>query len=102
MYYYEIVEQELVRLELIKWIKVDHNPGGSKDVTDALAWVVMNIVNEVKGSGLRMQMWWDPGELYGGNKALQQEAEIRKKQEHYQRLERITQKQTDAANKFGL
>ena len=35
--YYEHLERELVRLEIIKGDKVDHPPGSSKDVSDAVA-----------------------------------------------------------------
>lgn len=38
-YHHEILERELRRLELVNGIKVDHPPGGTKDVADGVAGV---------------------------------------------------------------
>jgi len=42
-YSYKPLQKEYQRLELIKGKKVDHSPGGSKDVCDAVAGVCYNI-----------------------------------------------------------
>ena len=41
--YYEPLDKELVKLELVRGVKVDHPIGGSKDCADAVAGVVYNI-----------------------------------------------------------
>lgn len=44
-YYFDgMLLYELGRLELIKGVKVDHPPGGSKDVADSLAGATMNLL----------------------------------------------------------
>lgn len=43
-----IVEREYMSLELIKTKKVDHPEGGSKDVTDALAGMILNVVKNAQ------------------------------------------------------
>lgn len=45
-YRYEPVLRECLGLELVQGSKVDHRPGGSKDVTDAVAAVVSQAVRE--------------------------------------------------------
>lgn len=42
-YFYEQLIKEYKRLELIKGKKIDHPPGGSKDVCDAVAGVCYNV-----------------------------------------------------------
>ncbi len=44
MYAYEPLLRELRRLELVRGVKVDHPPGGSKDVADAVAGAVSEAV----------------------------------------------------------
>jgi hypothetical protein len=44
MYAYEPLLRELRRLELMRGVKVDHPPGGSKDVADAVAGAVSEAV----------------------------------------------------------
>jgi hypothetical protein len=50
-YWYEPFIKEYKRLELVKGKKVDHPPGGSKDVADAVAGVCYNICARRKVSG---------------------------------------------------
>lgn len=45
IYYNEVLQRELLQLELIRGTKVDHINGWSKDLADAVAGVVQNIVN---------------------------------------------------------
>jgi len=55
-YYYEPLHKEYQRLELIKGKKVDHPPGGSKDVCDAVAGVCYNIAKYAEEyTGLRFE-----------------------------------------------
>ncbi len=56
MPYLEIVEKELIRLELIKGIKVDHPPGWSKDVADALAWCCFSVISKTPSWRLGLEM----------------------------------------------
>ncbi len=42
-YSYELLAKEYKRLELVRGKKVDHSPGGSKDVSDAVAGVCYNV-----------------------------------------------------------
>jgi hypothetical protein len=50
-YRYEPFIQEIRRLELVEGKKIDHPPKGSKDVADAVAGVVYNIVDKGGCSG---------------------------------------------------
>jgi hypothetical protein len=78
-YYYEPFVKEYKRLELVKGKKVDHPPGGSKDVTDAVAGVCYNVCSQ-KTSGFleyiksetreespqdQVQKWYDFYRRYG-------------------------------------
>lgn len=52
VYHTDILQKELIQLELVKGIKVDHPANGSKDLSDSIAGVVQNIVeNTPVGSG---------------------------------------------------
>jgi len=53
IYYHDVLNAELCWLELIKWTKVDHRSWKSKDVSDAVAWVVNNIQNNTHAG----EMW---------------------------------------------
>lgn len=50
-YYYQKFVKELKTLEEIKGKKVDHAPGSSKDVADAVAGVVYNCISNVSDAG---------------------------------------------------
>lgn len=47
-YYYKPFIEECQQLELVDGNKVDHRPKGSKDVSDAVAGVVFNLMNNKK------------------------------------------------------
>lgn len=49
-YSYPPLHKEYQRLELVKGKKIDHSPGGSKDVSDAIAGVCFHIANDKKNS----------------------------------------------------
>lgn len=50
----DVLFGELVQLELIKGVKVDHPPKGSKDVSDAVCGAVYNVVRHVSGGSPSM------------------------------------------------
>lgn len=52
-YAYPPFEEEMRRLELVAGRKVDHPPGGSKDVADAVAGAVCEAVKRGSGRGMR-------------------------------------------------
>lgn len=53
MYAYKPLLDECRRLELFKGVKVDHPPGGSKDVADAVAGAVSEAVRHWGGEGVK-------------------------------------------------
>lgn len=53
IYHYEPFLRECKKLELIKGQRVDHPPGGSKDVADAVAGAVSEAVRHWRGDGVR-------------------------------------------------
>lgn len=56
LYRYEQFLSEAKRLELVRGVKVDHPPGGSKDVADAVAGAVSEAVRNWGNTGLRAQV----------------------------------------------
>lgn len=53
MYEYPPLLRELRRLELVRGVKADHPPGGSKDVADAVAGAVSEAVKQWGGDEVR-------------------------------------------------
>lgn len=90
-YFQETLERELSRLELVKGTKVDHPPGWSKDVSDAVAGVVQNIIEHTRAGSVGMRV--SAGNSTVTNYTNAQEAEIRKKEKQLEFLQRIQDKQ---------
>lgn len=98
-YYHEVLEKELARLELIKGTKVDHPPGGSKDVSDAVAWVVQNIVMHTRAGSVGLRVV--SGNATITNMSLAQEEEMRKKVKQLEFLQKLQDKE-DAFLNSGI
>jgi len=56
LYYYKPFFEECRRLELIKGVKVDHPPGGSKDVADAVAGAVSEAIRAWGGADVKSRI----------------------------------------------
>jgi hypothetical protein len=72
-------------------VKVDHPPGGSKDVADAVAGVVQNIVTHTRAGTVGMKVV--SGNSTVSNLSNAQEAEMRKKEKQLEFLQKIQDKE---------
>ena len=95
--YYEIFDIECKGLELIKWIKVDHSPNSSKDVSDAVAWVCWNIIENTSTFSAQMQAVSMSNEP---NTALAQHAQFKAKEREIRLKQRIIEKRDAILNKI--
>lgn len=96
--YYEIVEQELIQLELVKGIKVDHPEGGSKDVSDAVAGVVFDIHEHTPANTMGVATVVDPA---SHNVALDQHQKLKAKEDEIRMKQEIVRMQDDMAEQMG-
>lgn len=96
--YYEPLDSELSRLELIRWVKVDHPKGGSKDCSDAVAWVVFNIHTHTPQGTLGMKMHQTQNEP----ESIRYHREQKEKEQQYDRQQRILNRQNEMMNKMWL
>ena len=98
IYYNETVEKELKWLELIKWNKVDHPSSGSKDLTDALAWVVWDIAeNTPKSNTMLRHLSEDDWE---NNKDTSRYANLKAREQYYERIQKQVAKQHEMEEKI--
>ena len=88
----EILFDELQRLEITKANKVDHPPGGSKDVADAVCGAVYMAIEKSGGEIGMIQS--DSAKLpetepTPNNTSLAQKKELDAKSKHYQQLQEM-------------
>jgi hypothetical protein len=95
--YYKPLEDDLLKLELVRGIKVDHPVWWKKDCADAVAWVVANI-NEHTHSG-------DMGvrtALSNMTEREREQLELAKKAKVYEQLQKAVDRQDEIANRMRL
>lgn len=90
-----VVERELRQLELVKWTKVDHPPSGSKDVSDALAWVCWNIATNTPKSNISVQSVAINNNNTEDNNRLNYHKALKAKELYYERVAIRVQKQME-------
>ena len=99
IYHSDVLERELIQLELIKGVKVDHPENGSKDVSDAVAGVCFSIQEYTSTGELGMMSSASFGKK---NQALKQhEAQIASEQV-IRRKEEILRMRQEAEERLGL
>ena len=95
----EELDSELARLEVIKGQKVDHPPGGSKDMADALAGVCWLIQEHTPVNMMQMK-------IVGSNDdtplALKQHMGMKAKEKEIEAKQRILDKQEGFMDRLGL
>jgi len=95
--YYKPLEDELLTLELIRGIKVDHPINWSKDVADAVAGVVANI-NEYTHSG----DLWVRNSMSNMTEKEKYDLAMAKKAKEYAMLQKMVDRQDEIMNARGL
>lgn len=95
--YYEPLDKELIRLELIKWIKVDHPQNGSKDCSDAVAWVVFNVYEYTHAWEL-----WIRVALWNMTQKEKEVAEREQKERSIQIQQRMLDKQNEIMERLFI
>ena len=96
--YNEILESELIHLELIKGIKVDHPPKHSKDLADAVAGVVFSISQNAPKGLLGAGSLLTTSKGIDIAPALKQHEQYKQREAKMRRLQEYVKRQDDIHN----
>ena len=95
--YYKPFDDDVMRLELVRWVKVDHPVGWKKDVVDAVAWVVASI-NEHTHSG----DMWVRSALSNMTDREKEDLELQRKAKMYEQQQKAVNRQDEIMNRTWL